>query len=425
MLDENRWDDGIAYINTLQEPLDDELLEKLGWCYSRATRYDDAKEIYYELIRRQPAQAKYHYLLGYQFYGQNDYKAAIEHYEKALDIFPDYFVVKYRLAYSYLQLAGVYMQYSKSEFWKAINHLEGCHKIYQAYGDDQAKENRSTYAKVCFAHGKALVNSKNHVDKTIELLAQAVKLNADDYDYRYNLAQAYYNKGDFQMAMNTLKGLLKEERPKYYVLELNAQILTAQGKTSETISALLAILRFSKKDYLFQRLAENYLIIGDNKNAENYAKQAVNADNRNYKNFLICGEVYRAMAQFKTAISYFEQARQKRQNKFRFDCAEATRAIEEILAETDNNPTDAIPINSKEVSEPTSVNSIRRSGSVIKYDGSRGFGFITEDKTNERYFVHITQFSKGIIPKVGQRVLFDVERTEKGTQAIQIEIQNN
>ncbi|MDR2047196.1 MAG: tetratricopeptide repeat protein [Clostridiales bacterium] len=414
MLDENRWDDGIAYISTLKEPLDDELLEKLGWCYSRATRYDDAKEIYYELIGRQPAQAKYHYLLGYQFYGQKDYKAAIEHYEKALEIFPDYFIVKYRLAYSYLQLAGVYMQYAKPEFWKAINHLDGCHKIFQTYSDDQAKENRSTYAKICFAHGKALLNSKNHADKTIALLAKAVELNADDYDYRYNLAQAYYNKGNFQMAMNTLKVLLKVERPKYYVLELNAQILTAQGKTSEAISALIAILRFRKKDYIFQRLAENYLIIGDNKNAENYAKQAITADNRNYKNFLICGEVYRAMAQFKTAISYFEQARQKRQNTFSVDCVEATRAIEEILAVTDNNPTDAILANSKEPSESTSVNSIRKSGLVIKYDGTRGFGFITEDKTNDRYFVHITQFPKGIIPEVGQIPLYVVHEA-KGT----------
>jgi tetratricopeptide (TPR) repeat protein len=79
MLDEKRWDDGIAYISTLKEPLDDELLEKLGWCYSRATRYDDANEIYCELIRRQPTQAKFYYGLGYQFYGQKDYKAAIEH----------------------------------------------------------------------------------------------------------------------------------------------------------------------------------------------------------------------------------------------------------------------------------------------------------------------------------------------------------
>ena len=419
MLDENRWDDGIIFLEALQEPLSDEMLDKLGWCYSRAARFDDAKNVYGELLRRKPAQASYHYSVGYQFYGQKDYKTAVEHFEKSLEIYPEYFVVKYRLAYAYLQLAGIYMQFSKNEFWKAIKHFEDCHSIYKNYDDAQARENKSVYAKICFAHGKALLSSLRHIDKTIALLSKAVELKSDEIDYKYNLAQAYYNKGNFQTAMETLDKLPRDERPKYYVQELKAQILTAVGEPNKAILLLLALIRFRKKDYLYQRLAENYLAISNFEKAEEYTKLAVSSDNKNYKNSLVYGEVLRAKKQYKTAVSYFEQARIKRQNKFSQDCPEAIKAIEEIMLTTDNNPTDTLeldvaPNNIQENGDGKKI------GKVVKYDAFRGFGFIAEDGTDSSYFMHFRQYPQGVIPAVGQKVTFEAEKSEKGMRAIKI-----
>jgi tetratricopeptide (TPR) repeat protein len=267
-------------------------------------------------------------------------------------------------------------------------------------GMDEAETAKSVYAKICFTHGKALLSSTKHIDKSISMLLKAVELKPDENDYRYNLAQAYYNKGEFQAAMTTLDALPKDERPKYYVQELKAQIMTAIGEPEKAISLLLALTRFRKRDYIYQRLAENYIVIDDFKKATEFAKLAIDTNNSNYKNFLICGEVYKAKKQYKTAVAYFEQARVKRQNKFKQDCPEAIRLIEEIMSITNNNPMDSISVD--ENVQCLQNNNGRRIGKVIKYDNSRGFGFIIENGTSDSYFVHFRHYPKGVLPEVGQ-----------------------
>ena len=57
-----------------------------------------------------------------------------------------------------------------------------------------------------------------------------------------------------------------------------------------------------------------------------------------------------------------------------------------------------------------------RTGQVDFFDTSKGFGFIRENGTQERFFVHVS----GLIDEVseGNKVQFEVERGQKGMNAV-------
>lgn len=59
-----------------------------------------------------------------------------------------------------------------------------------------------------------------------------------------------------------------------------------------------------------------------------------------------------------------------------------------------------------------------RVGRVDFFDTTKGFGFIIEDGTQERFFVHVS----GLLDDVaqGMRVTYDVERGQKGMNAVRV-----
>jgi cold shock CspA family protein len=59
-----------------------------------------------------------------------------------------------------------------------------------------------------------------------------------------------------------------------------------------------------------------------------------------------------------------------------------------------------------------------RTGQVDFFDTSKGFGFIRENGTQERFFVHVS----GLIDEVseGNKVQFEVERGQKGMNAVRV-----
>jgi cold shock CspA family protein len=64
--------------------------------------------------------------------------------------------------------------------------------------------------------------------------------------------------------------------------------------------------------------------------------------------------------------------------------------------------------------ETTSI----RTGRVEFFNHSKGFGFIKESDTQEKYFVHVNNLSEEI--NENDTVTFEVERTVKGMNAIRV-----
>jgi tetratricopeptide (TPR) repeat protein/cold shock CspA family protein len=409
LLDNNQWKDAIIVLEKIpNENLTEKELDQLCWVYSRDERYVDSIKVADMLMVKYPNVAKYPYMKGYQFYAQKNYQQAVELFLVALKLYPEYFVVKYRLAYAYFQLAGNYQQWSKDVFWKAIFELEACHKIYAKYDDRNKETSKSEYFSICNLHGKMIMDMVGKLDYSIELFERAIDLNVkDDDDCKYNLAKAYRFKNDYDKALR----ILPSTSDKYYVKELKAQIFADKKMFLESNKIYETLLRYRKKDYLYCRLAENFIELGEIDKAEQNVSLAIKTDNKNYKNHLLYATICKLQKRYKTAIEYCKSASKVKQIKFKQDCGEAIVMIDGIMFETNNNPVDEIVIEKRDFN----------TGIITKYDSNRGFGFIQDDGGSKLFF-HISSMKSGNEPKERIRVGFDRNNGEKGESAINIKI---
>jgi len=61
---------------------------------------------------------------------------------------------------------------------------------------------------------------------------------------------------------------------------------------------------------------------------------------------------------------------------------------------------------------------LERKGKVDFFDSSRGFGFIKDPDTQERFFVHVNSLTEEI--REGDMVTFEIERGLKGMNAVRV-----
>ena len=66
LLQNNEWDKAISLIQTEKDiSTSKELLQRLGWAYSRIENYNEAIVCFDKLIEVEPQIAKWHYMKGY------------------------------------------------------------------------------------------------------------------------------------------------------------------------------------------------------------------------------------------------------------------------------------------------------------------------------------------------------------------------
>ncbi|WP_109853353.1 cold-shock protein [Aquimarina sp. AU58] len=71
-----------------------------------------------------------------------------------------------------------------------------------------------------------------------------------------------------------------------------------------------------------------------------------------------------------------------------------------------------VPKREKEEFDPV------RKGKVAFFNDSKGYGFINDTETQERYFVHVNGLMQEI--KENDRVTFELERGQKGMNAVRV-----
>lgn len=128
-----------------------------------------------------------------------------------------------------------------------------------------------------------------------------------------------------------------------------------------------------------------------------------------------------------------QQQEEKKRRKEERKANSAGGGLENMMAYVDENgqitstPPDPnkvrVPIDAStiELGVPKRVDvpvAAERIGKVDFFDSSKGFGFIKEDSTQERFFVHVS----GLIDEVseGTKVQFEVERGQKGMNAVRV-----
>jgi len=92
------------------------------------------------------------------------------------------------------------------------------------------------------------------------------------------------------------------------------------------------------------------------------------------------------------------------------------------ISETPPDPTKKKTVNAKsiEIGVPKREEEVNktRTGRVEFFNDSKGFGFIKELETQEKYFVHVNGLTEEV--REGDKVSFDLERGMKGMNAVRV-----
>jgi len=64
-----------------------------------------------------------------------------------------------------------------------------------------------------------------------------------------------------------------------------------------------------------------------------------------------------------------------------------------------------------------------RKGTLIFFNGSKGYGFIRDADTGERVFVHVNSFQDDIME--GNAVSFMIEKGIKGPEAVRVQLRTD
>lgn len=99
------------------------------------------------------------------------------------------------------------------------------------------------------------------------------------------------------------------------------------------------------------------------------------------------------------------------------------------LTDTPPDPSKKIKVTAQdiEISVPKTLESDKekmdpiRKGTVTFFDPSKGFGFIVDTETQEKYFTHVS----GLIDEITEsdKVTFELERGMKGMNAVRVSLQ--
>jgi tetratricopeptide (TPR) repeat protein len=413
----NKWEEALDAYESLLEPntQDIALLEKCAWCASRSAKYEKAIKYYNRLVNQQTHNAKWFYGIGYQYYMQKQWASANDWFQKALVIYPDYLVVKYRYGYSLRQLCGQKLVLTKDEYWKSLQQFKECESIWNCYTDDLKKQNAATYANICFQRGKLLIE-RNRIEEALVLFVTALSLSGGEFEEcNYQASKAYLALGDAEKA----RLMLPKNSSKYYVKELDIEILLAEGKNIEAENSLNKLLCFRRKDYLYRRLCILCCKRGSYNEAYKYILEAEKLNPDNHLNIFEKASIYSQMGILLKAKAEAEKAMNIKQNKYSSEYKEARKLvtdIENIISSTNYKADDIDKLNALNLE----ASSGRIIGEVSSFNTDRGFGFITEN--NQKYFFHISSIPKSIQNNIkqGMKLYFNFEQTSKGKTATNI-----
>ncbi len=396
-----------------ENPRSYDLLAKSAWCLSRLGKYDQAREVYEKLTQYQQQIARWPYMTGYQYYCQSLWKEACEWFERALDVFPRYLIVKYRLAYALTQLSGRQKQRQSEHIPLAMEHLRDCIQLYQELNEIDQQKQSGLLADVYFQLGK-LESLQENWSEAEKLFNNALELRPGDINVLYQLSKAFVQDQRYEEALKILPQRFARE---YYVNELRAEIYHKMGDLGKAHRVYRECLKRRARDYLYRNLAE--LELEENQFEEAYIaiKQALKLQSDNHKTLYTQALLFEKLGFFEKAKHSLNEAIEAKKKNFQSGYREAEIKLKEISQlEPDPQENDKWQEFIDKIEPPVKI------GVVTSYHYTRGFGFIESD--GMRYFFHISQLPKRdhMLIKDSTKVRFKAVKTEKGPSAIDVHI---
>jgi tetratricopeptide (TPR) repeat protein/cold shock CspA family protein len=225
---EKRWAEAAGVLEGAGEST--EVLERRCFYLSRAARYAEAIELLEGLRKRLPNSARIPYMVGYQFFQQEQYAAAITHYERAVELAPGYLKAQYRLAQAHARSG-----HKLPAQLAAMRVL----RLWRAAEGEAKKRDARMYARACYLLAKFQL--REEPEGSAALLREAVEHEPDDYNKHYLLGKALTRAGNPREALAALRRARQMEPRKTYVdIEL-VRALIASGSDADAKTRLREI----------------------------------------------------------------------------------------------------------------------------------------------------------------------------------------
>jgi tetratricopeptide (TPR) repeat protein/cold shock CspA family protein len=213
-------------------PRTDEALDRYGWYCSRAKRYDDAVAAFTELQQRRPTDYLPPYMLGFQYYQQQQWAESLPHFDRALQLRPDHINSLWRRAHALHRLG---------DETRAVLTAGKLLRVWTALPSDRQNAEKRRYAQACHLIARSQI--KKDPAGAADLLQQAVRHDPDDPYHHQQLAKALLRDGHPTDAVAAAMEA-RRLKPGEPAIELQlAECLTAQTRTDEA----LAILRRARR----------------------------------------------------------------------------------------------------------------------------------------------------------------------------------
>jgi len=285
-------------------------MDKALYCYKRWLEL--------ETQRSQP-----YYSIGYVWYVQNKWVEAIEWFDHALEIDPDYLVCLYRKGVA-LQRQIKYNQ-SREVLYKAV-------KVYLSNTDENyLKRNKKYFYRSIFYLGKAYFGAGNYENAKAcfqKVLAEDLSGFIDPVFKIYNLAKTQLAMKEYDLSLQTINSILKDGKDKAWIYDLKGRICFCKNEYENAIKIFNDALQVRKFSYIYQGRAKTWIELNKPDRAIADFEQAIKRDRKGkHKILLQLGEVYLTQDKFTAAINCFERAIEFKIKVWGADYAEAHLAL--------------------------------------------------------------------------------------------------
>src|SRR6266511_3492255 len=302
-------------------------LDKLGWYLSRAKQYGEAIKAYEKLSGLEPNMAKWFYMVGYQYYDQQQWKNAITWFDQALSRYENYLKVLYRKGYAHKKL---------NENEAAIDSLQKCINVWKNPNDQDKEKEKNTYSDACFQLGKLYLSAGLSI-KAESILAEATKFDPQDGYKLYEYGKALLKKQNPEEALTQLQKADKIEHGKDFIIASIAQALIDLSRFDEAEKALARIPEKYRKEYVWRAVGKVKLAQGKSKEAIDAINTGIRLDSKNHNAYFQLGLAYIADNNYPQAYNALLRAIDIRKSGYNLDFLEAKQKLDEVQENARNN----------------------------------------------------------------------------------------
>ena len=158
----------------------------LAYYHSRAGDHPKAITLFEELCHLQPAEAKWHYYLGFQFQQKEQWDQAVSAYERALQLAPKW--VKAHLALGQAYEPAGHINRALETYRKGL-------RLYRALRPDSRLPLATIYGKLCHRTAEILLAKSDRqpaeVGEALQCLFAGAEATPNDANSWYRLAEPF------------------------------------------------------------------------------------------------------------------------------------------------------------------------------------------------------------------------------------------